>query len=222
MQRALERPDSPHDGRDDVRAGRDDDPGREGGGVHAVVRHGVEVRLERPDLLRARLFSGEHVEVVGRVTQPRVGRHRFLSSQQPPVRGHDGWQARHQGERLGVGIAGHTKANRARRHAQRVHRRHPSAAAARSSSSVAPGSVRSAPSSTSKTASSPGSGNASPQQVDDLLEASPARQLLDEPGDDELASLTIHRAQTGLGRDHTLQPGCENRSRIVLHGSFFL
>src|SRR5215218_6879685 len=61
MQRPLERTDRPDYGGDKVRACSNNDPRRERGGVHAMIRHSSEVRVEGPRELYAWFFAREHV-----------------------------------------------------------------------------------------------------------------------------------------------------------------
>ena len=175
-------------------------------------------------LSAARRLPGEHVEVVCRVPELRIGRHGLLAPRQAPVGRNDGRQTRHQRKRLGVGIVRLPEAYRARSHAQRVHRGHPlcrrGAQNPERSGRQLPPRAKLLP----QTRQLRGvRQRVVPQQVDDFFEGRPARQLLHgETSDGELSRLPVYRAEPGLRGHHTLQAGHQNRSRIVFHGSRFL
>ncbi|MNS52161.1 hypothetical protein D3C72_848680 [compost metagenome] len=87
VQGAFQRPDRPDHRRDHPGPSRGDHPGREGRGVHAVLHHRHEVRLEGFHLLVRGRRSAEHPQEVRDVPDRRVGRQRGEAAPGPGDRG---------------------------------------------------------------------------------------------------------------------------------------
>ncbi len=107
---AVQRPGERADGTDEagreVGAGGGDDPCGEGRGIEAVVDGGDQICLDRPHLFRLRHVAGEHVEVVGGVTEIRARLDGLLSLAEPVERGDQGRYGGAGGERIGATAVG--------------------------------------------------------------------------------------------------------------------
>lgn len=98
MQRALECTDAAHHGRDQVRRGRCDHARGERRCAHPVIDHGDEIMIERRRCFGARRGSDRHPQVVGGVTQRRIGRDRRVACTAPtPCRDEHRCSSDHRG-----------------------------------------------------------------------------------------------------------------------------
>ena len=100
VQRSFERRHRAGDRAEHVGERGRDDPRRERGGVHRVVRVEDERGVERVGVLGARLVPQEHPQEVGGVGQLRVGRQDVLAGAQPVVVRDQRRGLRDQAERL--------------------------------------------------------------------------------------------------------------------------
>src|SRR5690606_36485067 len=98
-----------------ARAGRGDDPGREGRGVEAVVADGDEIGVQRGGLGFGGGAATRHAQDVGAVRQRGVGRQRRLAGAGADDGGGEdgrgGQQAKRGRQIVAVGQAGHQGAD---------------------------------------------------------------------------------------------------------------
>jgi hypothetical protein len=80
MQRTGQRAIARGDRHEEVRARRGDDARREGRGVHAVVRDGDEIGVQRPRLGIRRQRAAKHAQRIGGVRKVRVRPHRRFAA----------------------------------------------------------------------------------------------------------------------------------------------